>query len=472
MHRRHQCWGLVVILVASAAAAPVSVGVATANSGIETETQSLPTVDSHATVELLDSSGDTKEVRVTIRYENYTGTDPYAISVFDKSNVDHVKGFEYKSRGTSDTKFYWWDGETETPVIEYTLQTHPSWYTHEDIMLENIRTEHFYGRPFYVRAGEGHLIGNFEYSTAGPGGHAGDVIFFGEATVERHSIGNTTVPFVVPASLDQEVNTETAARAMAHTHRALNLTDDVHLKAVWYTNEISAPGVEIFNHIKLKPSATANTARHEYIHTQQHFGGPNLGWFSEGSADYLASLAAVLDGNRTLDKFYLDANTTIDSEANLLEYEDDDAHYTKGERIVAAMDARIRDETDGEASVVDLVRALNRRNPKNASKPAIDYLFDELERLTTTNTSEQIRPHLTEPTVPDLPSQEKFRRLVSASRPDSTLISHSKWDVSANSDATGDGEGFINNWLLSATLLGIFVVLAVFFVASIRLEND
>lgn len=466
MRRRHQWWLLAVIAVASAVTA-VSLTGATAASAAD-ETQAIPTVDSNVTVERTDSNGETNQFTVTIRFENYTGTDPYYVTGLHPEDVDRVDGFD-RSERQFDAELYWWDGETETPVIEYTLESRDNWDRNGAVPFPNLETEYVDGKAHYWDGERSYYIGNRAYSVAGPGGHVHDRVFFGEATVHRHSIGGKTVPFVVPASVDPEVDPETAASAMAHTHRALNVTDDVYLDVVWYTDEMVTEGLASGSSVYLKPFASSLTARHEYVHTQQEYATSDLGWFSEGSADYLASLAAVLGGDRTFEEFYSDANTPMDSEANLLDYDDDQVHYTKGERVVAAIDARIRNETDGEASVVDLVRALN-RNSRNASEQPLDQLFLELDGLTGAQTADQFRPYLTEPAVPLLPSPGEFRELVASSQPNAALTTTQATTTSGAAPADSSGGDGDQQWLSNPAVVGALVVavLAFFLVSVFR----
>lgn len=112
-----------------------------------------------------------------------------------------------------------------------------------------------------------------------------------------------------------------------------------------------------------------NTWVHEYVHTRQSFElGDGMRWFTEASATYYAGLLSVrqgLDGRQgyeafqsTLQRNYSDGVVL----ANRSDWRGDYTPYSRGTKTLAALDARIRDDTDGNRTLQDVFRRMNAHN--------------------------------------------------------------------------------------------------------------
>jgi hypothetical protein len=114
-----------------------------------------------------------------------------------------------------------------------------------------------------------------------------------------------------------------------------------------------------------------NTWIHEYVHTRQDYRADysldgsttNTSFLVEGGADYYASLLSLRAGNATFDEFYDDVNASFGSDAILGDTPalgcEGFAKYTKGRRLVAALDAKIRADTNGSKSFEAVYRKMN-----------------------------------------------------------------------------------------------------------------
>jgi len=115
--------------------------------------------------------------------------------------------------------------------------------------------------------------------------------------------------------------------------------------------------------------APDNVWVHEYVHARQSFRlGPRMEWFREASASYYEGLLSVRQGaggRAGYDRFQarLQANesagvvlTDVDTWKSLY------SPYTRGERVLAALDARIRNVTGGEHTLQTVFRRLNERD--------------------------------------------------------------------------------------------------------------
>jgi hypothetical protein len=100
---------------------------------------------------------------------------------------------------------------------------------------------------------------------------------------------------------------------------------------------------------------------HEYVHTQQRFAGfDSTIWFTEGSADYYADLYGYYDGHIPFERFHDEVATDTDSDVVVADISvPRQGAYTKGERVAAALDQRIRAATDGERTLRAVIRQLN-----------------------------------------------------------------------------------------------------------------
>jgi len=110
---------------------------------------------------------------------------------------------------------------------------------------------------------------------------------------------------------------------------------------------------------------------HEYVHTRQAYAadfhldgsGTNTSFLVEGGADYFASLLSLRAGNTTFEAFHADVNTSMQSEAVLGDQPvfgcNGVAKYTKGRRVLAALDAKIRADTGGTKTFADVYAKLN-----------------------------------------------------------------------------------------------------------------
>jgi len=113
-------------------------------------------------------------------------------------------------------------------------------------------------------------------------------------------------------------------------------------------------------------TAPTNLWVHEYVHTRQNLSlGPGMAWFREASATYYAGVLSVrqgVDGREGFERFAerLRANATADAVlASRSTWSTPMAPYRKGMRVLAALDARIRDATDRNRTLVDVFRRLN-----------------------------------------------------------------------------------------------------------------
>ncbi|MFC6863737.1 hypothetical protein ACFQGE_09695 [Halomicroarcula sp. GCM10025817] len=106
-----------------------------------------------------------------------------------------------------------------------------------------------------------------------------------------------------------------------------------------------------------------NTWIHEYVHERQAYDTSRaMAWVDEGSAQYYAAFVALRTGGVTYRSFRQHVTDTTYAGADLTTPEswpDADVEYSKGARVVALVDARIQQETDGEQTFQQVMYWMN-----------------------------------------------------------------------------------------------------------------
>lgn len=106
-----------------------------------------------------------------------------------------------------------------------------------------------------------------------------------------------------------------------------------------------------------------NTWVHEYVHTRQEWErDESTRWLVEGTTEYYAALLTLQQNRIPFSAFYRHVTTSRDSDSVLVDpdrWTSPRAYYTKGRRVTAALDVKIRRETDGQSTFEDVFRQMN-----------------------------------------------------------------------------------------------------------------
>lgn len=105
-----------------------------------------------------------------------------------------------------------------------------------------------------------------------------------------------------------------------------------------------------------------NVWLHEYVHTRQDFVlADDMRWFREASAEYYAARLAYEQGriDRSAMQTHLDGDARRATLTAPASWDDPHVPYTKGARVLALVDRKIKLSTDGERSLEDVFRRLN-----------------------------------------------------------------------------------------------------------------
>jgi hypothetical protein len=102
---------------------------------------------------------------------------------------------------------------------------------------------------------------------------------------------------------------------------------------------------------------------HEYVHTRQAYRANDaVEWFDEGSANYYRELFQYEQGLQSYDDFrsdIVDDGNATGALADRESWSAADLEYHHGERVAAALDAKLRQKTDGERTLQDVLRLMN-----------------------------------------------------------------------------------------------------------------
>jgi hypothetical protein len=322
-------------------------------------------------------------VRVTVRLTSL----PAAVSRFRFSpQFDGVRTVDRRGFTREDGDFVW-DGRTETPSITYTAPAAP------DARSESRGTERGANglgtadAEDWTYVATGRLTFPYAYRyfgtdpgvetrIAAEGGTTGaSVAFLGEYTTATQRTGDQRFRLVVPDAATFDATARERVFATLRTARRdleVGAVDDrvtvfvttapIRRGGVTFPQRV-ADAQNVWVRDDVPVDATSNTWIHEYVHTRQSYDlAPELGWFTEASAEYYAALLTLHQGRIDYDAFH--DHVTVDRHAadrlaDQSTWTRDRTPYTKGRRVLAALDARIRTESDGTATLEDVFRRLN-----------------------------------------------------------------------------------------------------------------
>lgn len=155
---------------------------------------------------------------------------------------------------------------------------------------------------------------------------------------------------------------------------------------------------------------TNETWVHEYVHTRQLFQRTDeTYWFKEGTADYFASLAALNRGDIGFDEFHGFLTPRADTGAVLANpdtWSSTSTAYRQGRRMCAALDLRIREVTDGTATLQDIIARLNKDgDADDLLEVSNRTLFKVIKQVTGEDMSNWLEKYVCAAQVPSVASE-------------------------------------------------------------------
>jgi hypothetical protein len=191
-------------------------------------------------------------------------------------------------------------------------------------------------------------------------------------TVTR-TIDGDRITMVVPANADLRPDRTAVLDAISHAKRTSTAgTDHGHVRVFVAPNRLASGGYtpsngesDVIVNAGEPVRSPVNVWVHEYRHTRQTVETtPEMDWLGEGSADYYTAALTFRAGGIDEDQFRGRITTERHETADLTRpdgWDSPGAQYHKGTRVVAAIDARIRQATDGNRTFETVLERLSRQ---------------------------------------------------------------------------------------------------------------
>lgn len=326
-------------------------------------------------------SDDGDRVRVRYEYDLPESVASFAVYVENRggeqvSNRSHLEPLSADA-GSNVGKYvvYEWDGEGARPSLTFDLELHDERLADDESPAANgvtgdgwqfvrlpVRTptyaytgsEPTHERNQRVRGGDGFVTPAFAY--------------LGEYGKRTASADGQTVHLVVPDAASPRESPDELVGALADAARLLpeTTTSDVYAFALPSVVETARAGKARGSSFWVRADSglarTDNVWYHEYVHTQQGSlsrTDASVQWFDEASAEYFAAALAVHRGDVAHDDAVAHVEGVTDADAVLGDpdtWDHPEVEYEKGSRVLAALDARLRERTDGAVTLFDVFR--------------------------------------------------------------------------------------------------------------------
>lgn len=361
---------LCMIIVLGVVGAPTAGASTPAAAAATDSVEQSPTIVANYTFALTpDRPG---QVVATLRFELPDTVDEFRATVPDAATVRSLEGFE---RG--DGGMLQWDGRESAPTLRFDWNVSQravnsdaaesvdtgSWalLTRPDV---DTRWQYTDAEPDY----------RVEMSVGGKGVGDGKIAYLGPHDVERAATHNQTIDVVLPKAVerfDPEAlrMIERASTDLRVGARSPSVTVFVVPRSVSFPGYI---GFEHRNAFWIRAGAPVRSASnlwvHEYIHARQAYQPTTaMEWLDEGAADYYAALVTYRAGAISFEEFYrFVAPSYYGDEAltNRSSWPAQKVEYRKGRLVVAALDAKLRQASDGNRTFQDIYRRLNDHEDK------------------------------------------------------------------------------------------------------------
>jgi hypothetical protein len=380
---------------------------------------------------------DPTQIRVTGTF-SVDGTDQFQAFLDDakwyNTTIEETSGFSAASTDDGRAVELTWDGDTNPATVTYTIDR-PQQYRDGERFENRIASFIDGGEWMYIRDVEfvGHGPSDVSVSTEmtvdtdQPVVDGNGLVFVGEHEEFVRSGGGTNFRVIVPPTADLEPEPTEIAETLANASAEIPTESSTDTTYVYVSgglrkevseavgNDISIDDKFAIVGSELGPGLSArNTWIHEYVHIRQTYEPlqERLRWFDEGSADYFMMLFSLHQNRLPYDVYMLNlrdgdggqGQEVMDDTLSERNSYDGNTEYEKGRRVLAALDVKIRQATDGEKTLLDVFARMTEREErltyaefKEIVADVAGQSFDDwLDRHVTTGEV---------PAVPDAPEQ-------------------------------------------------------------------
>lgn len=370
---------------------------------------------------------EAERVRYTFEYQIPAETDEFEISLrwlsFPFREVTEIQQFEREVTDSEPDRFVWAGTDAPSLVLEDDLSAEGveelGYRTETELFLPSV--------PASSPKSESTIDKEAHYTLEGNGFVNEDLLFVGPHESDTRTVEGTELAMVVPESVNLDADIRRTLELMEQWNDLIGGLRFTHqskacilVRGDKMTNSGQAVGGSFYvsSHYWGLDSID-NVVAHEFAHTVfGTFGGGKMYWLTEAAAEYYGYLLALNTGLGDFEEF-LDVRTTdgyetailTDSEALI----DSRADYSKGAHVLAALDAKIRDGSDGAQSLLSVFEMANTynidlgeytwfRNAVNRTSPSADL-------------AEWVDKYVDGSALPDIPDQRAFYTFRGRGRP-------------------------------------------------------
>ncbi|MFB6308091.1 MAG: hypothetical protein ABEH35_02065 [Haloarculaceae archaeon] len=231
-----------------------------------------------------------------------------------------------------------------------------------------------WGRDGSFAMGEGPPVERHT-TVAGEGYVGNQYVFLGNHEIAVTEGESQTFVIVLPAAATPEVTLKRVERQLRGLSDAIEVGERDERVVVfvgpdplygggWMVGKVGAAN-DVIVHETRDASLPGNAWIHEYSHTRQGFSDRGeMWWFTEGFASYYPNLGAYKAGLISYEAFRTKVTPDEDANVVLLRRDDYSHSYSKGRRVMAALDVRVRRASNGTVTLADIVRRMNRREDR------------------------------------------------------------------------------------------------------------
>lgn len=267
-----------------------------------------------------------------------------------------------------------WDGHHKSPKIRFHLEvdrTNGAGYEFVDTGTWAVFRFPPFSCSWRYSGRNINLAQNYDLGDNGIVSSDGSIVYLGSYDETRFEAGGQTFRLAIPAESSLRASRRTVTDSLTSAATQLKIggrNDEVVIVAVpssvnwgWGGLQSGTNGYWALDTSQVE--SPNNTWIHEYVHTRQEWQrDSSTQWLIEGTTEFYAALLTYQAGNIPFSAFHDHVVTDRDSESVLVDpsqWTSGKAHYTKGRRVVAALDAEIRRRTDGGATFEDVFRRMN-----------------------------------------------------------------------------------------------------------------
>ena len=315
---------------------------------------------------------------------------------------------------------YWWreltPGETARITGSVTLPDR-SWYAATEawaMMPVPTVNVWWHRNDSYVKADATERVVNGD-------GHASDgLVLFGDYVRTSQTVAGQNLSVLMPATAD--VPTDSTLDRMTTAAELIDVgyrdpsTDLFLPQAPVRRGGLAYRGQQSFWVNTVTAFERPSVVYHEYVHTRQQYDPtPRLSWIIEAQAEYYEHLLALERGDIDYGEFRSRLDTSGDAGEVLNDPESDGgAGYTKGARILAALDVKIRRATDGQRTFEHVWARLNARAQTGNGSVTYGQFETIVERVAGQSMDDWLDRYVGGDAAPPLPGAESRYRLTDA----------------------------------------------------------